>query len=56
MSALKIEDELEENKKLLLNNKIDKNKINEKSQIISKLNETNNTFKNMKLMNCILIM
>ena len=38
LSALKIEDELEENKKLLLNNKIDKNKINEKSQIISKLN------------------
>jgi cell division protein ZapA (FtsZ GTPase activity inhibitor) len=34
LSALKIEDELEENKKLLLNNKIDKNKINEKSQII----------------------
>ena len=39
LSALKIEDELEENKKLLLNNKIDKNKINEKSQIISKLNK-----------------
>ena len=38
LSALKIEDELEENKKLLLNNKIDKNKINEKTQIISKLN------------------
>jgi cell division protein ZapA (FtsZ GTPase activity inhibitor) len=38
LSALKIEDELEENKKLLLNNNVDKNKINENSQIISKLN------------------
>ena len=39
LSALKIEDELEENKKLLLNNNADKNKINENSQIISKLNK-----------------
>ena len=38
LSALKIEDELEENKKLLFNNNVDKNKINENSQIISKLN------------------
>ena len=38
LSALKIEDELEENKKLLLNNNVDKNKINDNSQIISKLN------------------
>jgi len=38
LSALKIEDELEENKKLLLNNNVDKNKINENSQVISKLN------------------
>jgi len=38
LSALKIEDELEENKKLLLNNNVDKSKINKNSQIISKLN------------------
>ena len=38
LSALKIEDELEENKKLLLSNNVDKNTINENSQIISKLN------------------
>lgn len=39
LSALKTEDELEENKKLLFNNKVDKNKIYEQSQIISKLND-----------------
>ena len=38
-SALKIEDELEENKKLLLNKKVDKSKISEQFQIISKLND-----------------
>ena len=39
LSALKIEDELEENKKLLLNNKVNINRITEQSQIISKLND-----------------
>lgn len=39
LTALKIEDELVENKKLLINNEIYKKKLNEKSEIILKLNE-----------------
>ena len=38
LSGLKVEDELQENKKLLSNNIVDKNKIDEQLEIILKLN------------------
>ena len=58
LAALKTQDELEENKKLLLENKVDRDKFNKKIELISKLNNEiiilkneNTELKNKNLIN-----